>query len=80
MTTIVNRIKHFFGRHKYYCKEELSDESRKMGCKICKREWLMSDRLKLLIPWDADMERLYRVDLKERVDEWRRNKYDHYRK
>lgn len=64
MTTIENRFYHLFGKHKYYTIEEFSDDSRKVGCRICQKQWAMNDRLKALVGWDDDFEKLYSLELR----------------
>jgi len=44
--------------HKFYIIKELVTDFRKIGCKRCKKEWLMGDHTKSLVEWDNTFDRV----------------------
>ena len=46
--------------HKYIVQRVFSATSRQVGCTRCGREWGMHDTTRSLIPWDGDLEDMYR--------------------
>ena len=46
--------------HRYVVQRVFSATSRKVGCTRCGREWGMNDSVKAFIPWDGELEQLYR--------------------
>ncbi len=56
----IKRIKCFLGYHKYYVAKELTIYSRKIGCKNCGKFFGMNDDSRIVIPWDKDLEELYK--------------------
>ena len=57
---IINPIKCKFGYHKYYLIKELTPWSRKLGCKNCQSFFGMNDSVQSVIPWDSDLEEMYK--------------------
>lgn len=57
---IINPIKCKFGYHKYYVDKELTSWSRRLGCKNCKSFFGMNDDARVVIPWDDDLEQMYK--------------------
>jgi hypothetical protein len=49
-----------FGKHKYETIQKFSDQTRRIGCPICKKEWAMSDDTITLLPWDFEFQSMYR--------------------
>ena len=56
----LNRIMCAVSRHHYVVQRVFSPTSRKIGCLRCGMEWGMNDRVQLIIPWDGELEDLYR--------------------
>ena len=46
--------------HNYFVQRIFSPTSRKIGCSRCGMEWGMNDRVGAIIPWDGELEELYR--------------------
>lgn len=46
--------------HDYYVVRRFSNTNRKVGCKRCNRRWGMNDSIRVLIPWDIELEEMYR--------------------
>ena len=47
--------------HKYVVQLVFSETSRKIGCTRCSKEWGMNDDVRAIIPWDKDLENLYKI-------------------
>lgn len=47
--------------HKYVVLRRFSITSRQVGCTRCKCKWGMHDPTYSLIPWDKDLEDMYRL-------------------
>ncbi len=58
---LINRIKCFFGRHKFYVILEIDYCNRRVGCRNCEGEWGMNDNVKAFIRWDDDLEIMYKL-------------------
>ncbi len=58
---IFQRIKCFFGHHKYFLIFIIDYENRKIGCRCCKKLWGMNDNVQLIVEWDNDLENMYRI-------------------
>ncbi len=61
---LIKRILCLFGYHKYFLIKELRPYSRKIGCKYCKKQFMMNDDCKCVLEWDQDFE-----DLEKRISE-----------
>jgi hypothetical protein len=46
--------------HKYRLQRVFSAYSRQVGCSRCGREWGMNDNVRALVPWDGELEQMYR--------------------
>lgn len=46
--------------HRYVCEIEFGT-SRKVGCTRCGKKWGMHDATKSFIPWDKEIEEMYRI-------------------
>ena len=46
--------------HTYVVQRVFSATSRQVGCTRCGREWGMNDSVRSFIPWDGELEQLYR--------------------
>jgi hypothetical protein len=46
--------------HRYVVQRVFSPTSRKVGCTRCGKEWGMNDSVRAFIPWDGELEQLYR--------------------
>jgi len=55
-----DRIKCIFGRHKYEVIQEFDRYNRRIGCPVCKKEWIMGDDTLTLLPWDHEWQSFYR--------------------
>lgn len=58
---MIQKIKCLLGKHKYYVIEKYSKDVRKVGCKICAKQWGMNDRVQAFIPWDKDLEEHHKL-------------------
>jgi hypothetical protein len=70
---LFGRILCYFGKHKYTRTQYLTPTSRRIGCMRCGKVWGMDDNIKVLIPWDTELEDIYRdmgVDI--RFKSWER--------
>jgi hypothetical protein len=47
--------------HKYVVLKPLSYTSRKVGCTRCHRAWGMNDSVKAFIPWNDELEEMYKM-------------------
>ena len=56
---ILDRIKHFFGVHKYYKIKRLSTNCHQLGCIYCKKKFAMNTSIKCLLDWDQELEDFY---------------------
>jgi hypothetical protein len=50
-----------FGRHDYALVQKLTPHSRKIGCRVCRRMFGMNDDARAVIPWDGELEEMYRT-------------------
>jgi hypothetical protein len=57
----LKRIKCRLGYHKYFLVKELTPWSRKIGCKHCGTFFGMNDDAKVVLPWDSDLEQMYKT-------------------
>lgn len=46
--------------HRYRVLRRFSHGTRKVGCDRCKRAWGMHDATRSFVPWDGDLEELFR--------------------
>jgi hypothetical protein len=46
--------------HKYVVQRVFSSTSRQLGCTRCGKEWGMHDPTRSLVPWDKDLEQMYK--------------------
>lgn len=46
--------------HRYVVQRVFSPTSRQVGCTRCGREWGMNDSVRAFIPWDGELEQMYR--------------------
>jgi hypothetical protein len=46
--------------HRYVIQRVFSSTNRKVCCARCRQEWGMNDSVRALIPWDGELEQLYR--------------------
>lgn len=53
-------IKCIFWHHEYYVIDQLSDYSRKLGCKACLKIFGMNDDARVVVRWDAGFEDFYK--------------------
>lgn len=56
----INRLICAIFRHKYIVLARFSRHERKLGCTRCGQQWGMHDKVQALVPWDSDLEDLYR--------------------
>ena len=54
------KIKCFFGKHKYEVIQTFSDGCQRIGCPVCKKEWAINHIIKSLLPWDFEFQSMYR--------------------
>ena len=47
--------------HRYVVLLSFSPTSRKVGCTRCDREWGMNDAVRAFIPWDKELEEMYKL-------------------
>jgi hypothetical protein len=47
--------------HKYIVQMRFSSTSRKVGCTRCNMSWGMNDDARALIPWDQELEDVYKI-------------------
>ena len=57
----LSRIMCAVSGHHYVVQRVFSPTSRKIGCLRCGMEWGMNDRVRLIVPWDGELEELYRL-------------------
>jgi hypothetical protein len=57
----IKQIKCYFGYHKYYLVLKLTPWSRKIACKNCCKCFGMNDDTQSVIPWDDELEDLYKI-------------------
>jgi hypothetical protein len=57
---MIMRLRCWFGKHEYEVIQEFGDDSRRIGCPYCKKEWAMNDRTKTLLPWDYEFQSMYK--------------------
>lgn len=58
---MIKKLKCLLGYHDFYTIKELTEWSRKIGCKNCNKHFAMHDEMRMVLPWDDDFERLYKV-------------------
>jgi len=46
--------------HRYFVEKELTQYSRKLGCRNCRKKFAMNDDVESLLNWDDDFDRLYK--------------------
>jgi hypothetical protein len=47
-------------QHRYVVEKRFTHYSRKIGCTRCGKQWAMNDDVRCLLPWDAELEVLYK--------------------
>lgn len=47
--------------HRYVVLMTFSPTSRKVGCTRCDKEWGMNDSERAFIPWDKELEEMYKI-------------------
>ena len=47
--------------HRFYRVKELTSWSRKIGCRRCGRCFGMNDDVRAIIPWDDELEAMYKT-------------------
>ena len=47
--------------HKYVVLRRFNHGARQVGCTRCKCEWGMHDGTRSFVPWDGELERMYRA-------------------
>lgn len=57
--------------HKIYVVQVFSRGYRKIACERCKKVWAMSDQHRSVLPWDQEMEDLYRALGHKSIKSWR---------
>lgn len=57
--TILDRVKHWLGIHKYVYIKRLSFNSHQLGCKYCCKRFCMNTSVRLLVTWDQELEDFY---------------------
>ena len=56
---LVMWVQQHFCRHKFYVVQEFGDQTRRVACKKCKRQWGMNDRVQVMVEWDAELADMY---------------------
>ena len=46
--------------HEYMVEKRFNEATRKVGCTRCNRKWGMNDNVRAFIPWDSELEELYK--------------------
>lgn len=47
--------------HRYVVQRVFSPGSRQVGCTRCRRQWGMHDATRSFVPWDGELEDMYRT-------------------
>lgn len=47
--------------HQFYVLQEFGPTSRRICCDHCGGDWGMNDAVRAIIPWDSELERMYRM-------------------
>lgn len=55
-----DKVKHFFGIHKYYEIQRLGKFSHLLGCSYCKKKFAINTEAGILLPWDLELENFHR--------------------
>lgn len=55
-----NRVFCFFFGHRYRIVQKFGGTERRIKCRRCGGDWAMSDRVKAILPWDGELEQLYK--------------------
>ncbi len=61
LTSWTNKALCAVAGHQYIVQRVFSPTSRQVGCLRCGMEWGMNDEVRSLIPWDGELEELYRL-------------------
>lgn len=56
----MNKILCFILGHDYFLIRQLTDQSRQVGCWRCRRKFGMNDDARTVIPWDSELEAMYK--------------------
>lgn len=56
----MNKIICWFRGHDYKVAQVFTPESRKLCCQRCNEKFAMNDRVRVLVRWSAEFERLYK--------------------
>lgn len=57
---VVKRLLCAVFEHKYRVIRYFTANTRQVGCARCKRSWAMNDEVRVLLPWDKELEDLHR--------------------
>lgn len=57
---LLERIACALAGHKYVVQRVFNSTSRQVGCVRCRCEWGMNDSVKSFLPWDGELEQLYK--------------------
>lgn len=64
---LVGHLACAFGKHAYEVVQDFGDGSARIGCPRCRREWGMNCRTRSLIPWDFELQSMYRNIMGKRI-------------
>ena len=64
--TFIERLLCALLGHKYVVLRHFNPGARQVGCTRCNRQWGMHDGTRSFVPWDRDMEQMYKM-----FGEWR---------
>jgi hypothetical protein len=57
--------------HRLEVAQHFSRYSRRVICRDCRGDWGMNDDVRAILPWDKDMEEMYRTSGKQIINPWR---------
>lgn len=68
----INKLICFLIHHKYEKHQPLSRDSDMIICNRCQSKWAMNHSLKIILPWDSDLEDMYKNMFKTHIlkTEW----------
>jgi len=57
----MNRLICWILGHEYFVIQTFGRTSRRVGCKKCKKQWGMNDRVKVFVRWDGEFAEMYEM-------------------
>lgn len=65
---IIERIKHFFGKHKYFKINKVSQFSHLLGCRYCDKKFIYDTEEIAVYDWNPGLEEFYKKQIETKKE------------